>query len=63
MADADIAFSYDGDWANEAYWGVNGPYDFTEQIDRQRRNISQDLRFTCTQGGGWVAGVYALHMD
>ncbi len=65
VADADIGFSYDGDWGNEAYWGVNGPYDFTEQIDRQRRNISQDLRFTSRnrEQGGWVAGVYALHMD
>lgn len=64
IADADIGFSYDGDWGNEAYWGVNGPNDFTEQIDRQRRNISQDLRFTSRNGnGGWVAGVYALHMD
>jgi iron complex outermembrane recepter protein len=61
VADADIAFSYDGDWGNEPYWGVNGPYDFTEQIDRQRRNISQDLRFTSRDG--WVAGIYALHMD
>jgi iron complex outermembrane receptor protein len=70
LADADIGFSYDGDWGNEAYWGANGPYDFTEQIDRQRRNISQDLRFTSRNheggggdGNGWVAGVYALHMD
>ncbi|MEO8307767.1 MAG: TonB-dependent receptor plug domain-containing protein [Pseudomonadota bacterium] len=65
LADADIGFSYDGDWANEEYWGVNGPYDFTEQIDRQRRNISQDLRFASRnrEAGGWVAGIYALHMD
>jgi outer membrane receptor protein involved in Fe transport len=65
VADANIGFSYDGDWGNETYWGVNGPYDFTEQIDRQRRNISQDLRFASRnrEQGGWVAGVYALHMD
>lgn len=65
VADADMAFSYDGDWGNDVLWGVNGPYDFTEQIDRQRRNISQDLRLTSRnwERGVWVAGVYALHMD
>ncbi len=65
IADADIGFSYDGDWGNDVYWGVNGPYDFTEQIDRQRRNVTQDLRLSSrnNEQGDWVAGIYALHMD
>ncbi|MEO6186554.1 MAG: TonB-dependent receptor plug domain-containing protein [Steroidobacteraceae bacterium] len=61
---ADMAYSFDGDWGNDLLWGINGPYDFTESIDRKRRNISQELRLRRESGGGdWIAGVYALRMD
>jgi iron complex outermembrane recepter protein len=63
ILDADMDYSFDGDWGNDAFWGVNAPYDFTESIGRERRNISQEFRVRGVQeGGGWVAGVYALHL-
>jgi outer membrane receptor protein involved in Fe transport len=61
--DADMDYSFDGDWGNDDFWGENGPYDFTETIGRSRRNISQEFRL---RGGepanSWVAGVYALQL-
>jgi iron complex outermembrane receptor protein len=61
--DADMDYSFDGDWGNDAFWGVNGPYDFSESIGRRRRNISQEFRLHgMNERGDWVAGVYALHM-
>ena len=65
FAQADMGYSFDGDWGNDAFWGVNGPYDFYESIDRRRRNFTQEFRL---RGGdvrrtAWVAGVYALRMD
>lgn len=63
VLDADMDYSFDGDWGNDVFWGVNGPYAFSETIDRRRRNISQEFRLRGnTQAGGWVAGIYALHM-
>ena len=63
ISDADMNYSFDGDWGNAVLWGVYGPYDFQETIARRRRNISQELRL---RGGsaveGWVTGVYALRM-
>ena len=58
LADADIDFSFDGDWGKRRFWGVNGPYDFFEEIGRDRRNISQDLRLSSVDArtgrlGGW----------
>jgi outer membrane receptor protein involved in Fe transport len=63
--DADMFYSFDGDWGNDVLWGVNGPYDFTEQIDRTRHNLSQELRLTSrpdAQGQSWIAGVYAMRL-
>ena len=40
-----INYSFDGDWGNDTYWGVNAPYDYFEQHLRQRRTLAQDLRF------------------
>jgi iron complex outermembrane recepter protein len=63
VLDADMDYAFDGDWANNDFWGANGPYDFSETIARQRRNITQEFRLRgMTDEGGWVAGVYALHM-
>jgi iron complex outermembrane recepter protein len=65
VTDADMDYSFDGDWGNPVLWGANGPYDFQESIGRRRRNISQDLRLRSTidPRNGWIAGVYALHLD
>lgn len=61
--DAGMDYSFDGDWGNDVFWGVNAPNDFSETIGRRRRNISQEFRLRGMNGGSsWVAGVYALHM-
>ena len=44
-ASSDIEYSFDGDWGNDAYWGVNAPYDYFEGHSRTRRTLAQDLRF------------------
>jgi iron complex outermembrane receptor protein len=63
-ADSDIHNSFDGDWGNEAFWGVNAPYDFFERNIRTRRTFSQELRAVSKsqQGLRWVAGLYALRL-
>jgi outer membrane receptor protein involved in Fe transport len=38
-------YSFDGDWGNDGFWGVNAPYDYFEQHRRARRTLAQDLRF------------------
>jgi len=71
FAQADMAYSFDGDWASDSYWrgiGAIGPtesYDFFEDIDRRRRNFTQDLRLRGGEGQStsWVVGAYALRMD
>jgi len=71
FAQADMAYSFDGDWASDSYWrsiGAIGPtesYDFFENIDRRRRNFTQELRLRGGEGQAtsWVTGVYALRMD
>ena len=62
-------YSFDGDWANDAYWGENAPYDYFERFDRERRTLSEDLRLI-SRGNvdhgasfAWLAGVYALNTD
>lgn len=61
---ADMDYSFDGDWGNPELWGENGPYDFFEEIGRRRRNVSQELRLQGGAGGnGWVAGIYGLRTD
>ena len=63
-ADSHIRYSFDGDWGNEAYWGIYAPYDFYERTVRERRTASQELRAVSTNSSGprWVAGVYALRL-
>jgi outer membrane receptor protein involved in Fe transport len=66
-ADSDIVYSFDGDWGNDAYWGEFAPYDYFSRYDRERRTLSQDLRWLSKasareDGFGWLAGVYALRL-
>jgi outer membrane receptor protein involved in Fe transport len=62
-------YSFDGDWGNDAAWGVNAPYDYFQRFDRERRTLSQDLRLisrgSVDRGANfaWLAGVYALRTD
>ena len=44
-ASSDIEYSFDGDWANDPYWGASAPYDYFEGHSRTRRTLAQDLRF------------------
>jgi outer membrane receptor protein involved in Fe transport len=67
-ADSDIVYSFDGDWANDSYWGAYAPYDYYSRYGRNRRTVSEDLRVvsraSADDGGhGWIAGVYALRLD
>jgi outer membrane receptor protein involved in Fe transport len=64
FAHAGMDYSFDGDWGNDVFWGVNGPYDFFEDINRRRRNFTQELRLSGGKAGAsWVMGGYALRMD
>jgi outer membrane receptor protein involved in Fe transport len=62
-------YSFDGDWGNDPNWGANAPYDYFQRFDRERRTLSEDLRFisrgNVDQGTGfaWLAGLYALRTD
>jgi len=67
-ADSTVVYSFDGDWGNDAYWGEYAPYDYFSRYDRERRTLSQDLRWISESdardgGFGWLAGVYALQLD
>jgi outer membrane cobalamin receptor len=45
VASSDIVYSFDGDWASDEYWGEFAPYDYFSRFDRERRTLSQDLRW------------------
>jgi len=64
IADSSIVASYDGDWGNEAEWGVNGPYDFFSETLRDRSSFSQDLRASLLgrPGTSYVVGAYLLRL-
>jgi iron complex outermembrane receptor protein len=49
-------YSFDGDWGNNPGWGANAPYDYFESHLRERRTLSQDLRYIGDAPGGAVAG-------
>jgi len=67
FADSDIDYSFDGDWGNNAAWGVNAPYDYFSEILRDRTTWSQDLRLVSDADASaalsWVAGLYVLHAE
>ena len=65
-ADSAIDYGFDGDWGNDAFWGV--PYDYTTRILRDRRTLTQDLRIESPALGAartlaWVAGAYVRQLD
>jgi len=67
-ANSDIVYSFDGDWANDPYWGAYAPYDYFSHYDRQRSTLGEDLRLISrvdarSGGFGWLAGVYALRLE
>lgn len=63
---ADQIYSYDADWANDAFW-AGPPYffdpavegfrnSFTERLDRTRRQLRQEFRFMSKPGEGLFDG-------
>jgi iron complex outermembrane receptor protein len=63
-AQSDSLYSFDGDWASDAYWGEFAPYDYFSQFARERRTLTEDLRLAGDAGEAvdWVAGVYVLRL-
>ena len=66
FADSDIDFGFDGDWGNDALWGV--PYDFVSRIARDRQTLTQDLRLESPalddeRQVAWVGGVYLRRLE
>lgn len=62
LVEADVLYSFDGDWA------ADPDYDFTSRFLRQRRTVSQDLRWSSgvsatERAWGWVAGLYGLRVQ
>jgi len=57
---ADIDYTFDGDWGNGDYWGEFAPYDFTSANIRQRTHASQEFRFVTDK---WLTGVYLLDIS
>jgi outer membrane receptor protein involved in Fe transport len=59
FANSDIDFSFDADWGNEDSWSPV-TYDYVSLTNRERRTISQELRFAAER---WLVGVYALGLS
>jgi len=67
---ADIDYSFDGDWGNDDYWGEFAPYDFTSFSLRERTHVSQEVRLVSNESSkvfndstDWLVGIYTLDMD
>jgi outer membrane receptor protein involved in Fe transport len=64
FADSAIDFSFDADWGNDESWAPV-VYDYTTTTARQRRTLSQELRFASDTDGDldWLLGLYFLHLE
>lgn len=72
FVDSDIEYSYDADWGNDDFWAaapyhfdpaVEGyRYDYTERLQRTRRNATQDFRLISEPGGEIFGGSSAWHL-
>lgn len=67
---ADINYSFDGDWGNDIFWGEFSPYDFTSANLRERTHISQEIRLLSNENSrifndstDWLVGLYVLDME
>ncbi len=67
---ADITYFFDGDWANNDYWGENAPYEYALNNDRKRRHTSQEIRLLSNpesrlfnQRSDWLVGLYLSRLD
>jgi outer membrane receptor protein involved in Fe transport len=68
VADSDVDFGFDGDWGNAGSWAPY-VYAFTEDNERERRTLNQELRLMSAPAGrigglaDWLAGIYVLDLD
>lgn len=67
---ADIDYSFDGDWGNDDFWGEFTPNDFTSDNIRERIHLSQEFRLLSNesskifnQSTDWLVGLYVLDMS
>ena len=71
-SEADLEYSYDGDWGNDAFWRA-APYNFDPAVEgyandffdetlRTRRTITQDLRFISEPDGRIFGDTTAWHI-
>lgn len=57
VVDADIVYSFDGDWA------ADPQYDFTSRFFRDRRSLTQDFRWSLERAGlELIGGLYAQRL-
>jgi len=57
LVEADVLYSFDGDWA------ADSDYDFTSRFLRDRRTVSQDLRWSGDMRGfSLIGGLYAQRL-
>jgi outer membrane receptor protein involved in Fe transport len=63
-ASSDSVYSFDGDWGNNAYWGIDPPYDYFSNYQRNRSTLTEDLRLE-SKGDrvDWAAGAYVLRLE
>ena len=57
-ANSDIEFSFDADWGNADSWAPV-TYDYVSINNRERRTLSQELRWAADT---WLLGVYAMRL-
>jgi len=67
---ADIDYSFDGDWGNPDFWGEFAPNDFTSDNQRERTHVSQEIRWLSNENSTifnqttqWLAGIYLLDVQ
>lgn len=54
-ARSDVTFSFDADWGNDEFWAPF-VYDFYSATDRDRENLSQEVRLYSAPGAGLAGG-------
>jgi outer membrane receptor protein involved in Fe transport len=63
-ADSEVVFSFDADWGNDEFWDPV-KYDFFSRTDRERKNLSQELRLSSNSSEkiDWVSGILWTRLE
>lgn len=68
LADSNIVYGYDGDWADRNFWGR--PFVYNYENKKERDTFSQELRFTSKADSrlfadttDWLFGLYYSDLD